>query len=200
MTERIGPLLRWAEGYYPSRQIEPPDIAAMNLTDAELAVGGGENPRINGAESVPESRSSSHRAARGSVGPAVTGNQPSLLMVKDGCPATLCKRWPTAPAFGCPTRRFPRPRRRHGYARNELLTEPDAKSRDAAPGPWGDPGPRRPLGGSASQRVFLQRSAPGAGSFRPGELGSYVLIGRLAATLGCRRERIGPLARRPGAC
>jgi hypothetical protein len=36
MTERIGPLLRWAEGYYPSRQIEPPDIAAMNLTDAEL--------------------------------------------------------------------------------------------------------------------------------------------------------------------
>ena len=36
MTERIGPLLRWAEGYYPSRQIEPPDIAGMNLTDAEL--------------------------------------------------------------------------------------------------------------------------------------------------------------------
>jgi hypothetical protein len=63
-------------------------------------VGGGENPRINGAESVPESRLSSHRAALGSVGPAAMGNQPSLLMVKDGCPATLCKRWPTAPAFG----------------------------------------------------------------------------------------------------
>jgi hypothetical protein len=36
MTERIAPLLRWAEGYYPSRLIEPPDIAGMNLTDAEL--------------------------------------------------------------------------------------------------------------------------------------------------------------------
>jgi hypothetical protein len=36
MTERIAPLLRWAEGYYPSRPIEPPDIAGMNLTDAEL--------------------------------------------------------------------------------------------------------------------------------------------------------------------
>jgi hypothetical protein len=58
------------------------------------------------------------------------------------------------------------PRRRHGYARNEPV-----QSRDAAPGPWGDPGPRRPLGGSASQRVFLQRSARGAGSFRPGERG-----------------------------
>ena len=65
-----------------------------------LGVGGGENPRINGAESLPESRSSSHRAALGSVGPAAAGNQPSLLMIKDGCPATLCKRWPTAPAFG----------------------------------------------------------------------------------------------------
>ena len=63
-------------------------------------VGGGENPRINGAETVTESMWSSHRAALGSGGPAVTGNQPSLLMVKDGCPATLCKRWPTAPAFG----------------------------------------------------------------------------------------------------
>jgi hypothetical protein len=29
MTERIAPLLRWAEGYYPSRLIEPPDIAGM---------------------------------------------------------------------------------------------------------------------------------------------------------------------------
>jgi hypothetical protein len=36
MTERIAPLLRWAEGYYPSRATEPPDIAGMNLTDAEL--------------------------------------------------------------------------------------------------------------------------------------------------------------------
>ena len=36
MTERIAPLLRWAEGYYPSRAIEPPDIGDMNLTDAEL--------------------------------------------------------------------------------------------------------------------------------------------------------------------
>ena len=36
MTERIAPLLRWAEGYYPSRQIAPPDIDGMNLTDAEL--------------------------------------------------------------------------------------------------------------------------------------------------------------------
>jgi hypothetical protein len=36
MTERIAPLLRWAEGYYPSRQIEPLDIDGMNLTDAEL--------------------------------------------------------------------------------------------------------------------------------------------------------------------
>ena len=36
MTERIAPLLRWAEGYYPSRAIEPPDIAGMNLTEAEL--------------------------------------------------------------------------------------------------------------------------------------------------------------------
>jgi len=35
MTGRIAPLLRWAESYYPSRLIEP-DIAAMNLTDAEL--------------------------------------------------------------------------------------------------------------------------------------------------------------------
>ena len=34
MTERIAPLLRWAEGYYPSRLIEPPDIAGMSLTDA----------------------------------------------------------------------------------------------------------------------------------------------------------------------
>ena len=50
------------------------------------AVGGGENPRINGAQSVPEPRSSSHRAALGPVGTAATGNQPSLLMVKDGCP------------------------------------------------------------------------------------------------------------------
>jgi hypothetical protein len=25
-------------------------------------------------------------------------NQPSFLMVQDDCPATLCKRWPTAPA------------------------------------------------------------------------------------------------------
>jgi hypothetical protein len=36
MTERIAPLLRWAESYYPSRLIEPPDIAGMSLTDAEL--------------------------------------------------------------------------------------------------------------------------------------------------------------------
>ena len=36
MTERIAPLLRWAEGYYPSRATEPPDIAGLNLTDAEL--------------------------------------------------------------------------------------------------------------------------------------------------------------------
>ena len=36
MTERIAPLLRWAEGYYPSRSIEPPDLAGTNLTDAEL--------------------------------------------------------------------------------------------------------------------------------------------------------------------
>jgi hypothetical protein len=63
-------------------------------------VGGGDNPRINGAQSVPESRSSAHRAALGSVGPAATGNQPSFLMFKLGCPATLCKRWPPAPAFG----------------------------------------------------------------------------------------------------
>ena len=81
------------------------------------------------------------------------------------------------------------PRRRHGYARNEPV-----QSRDAAPGPWGDPGPRRPLGGSASQRVFLQRSALGAGSFRPGELGSYersdegVLIRRLARGISKEKE------------
>ena len=31
MTERIAPLLRWAEGYYPSKPIEPPDIAGMSL-------------------------------------------------------------------------------------------------------------------------------------------------------------------------
>ena len=36
MTERIAPLLRWAEGYYPSRPSGPPDIAGINLTDAEL--------------------------------------------------------------------------------------------------------------------------------------------------------------------
>ena len=79
-----------------------PEVQHPAATQRRMAapVGGGENPRINGAESVPESRSSSHRAALGSGGPAVTGNQPSLLMVKDGCPATLCKRWPTAPAFG----------------------------------------------------------------------------------------------------
>ena len=77
-------------------ELEPPAKVRLH----GKGVGGGENPRINGAESVPESRSSSHRAALGSGGPAVTGNQPSLLMVKDGCPATLCKRWPTAPAFG----------------------------------------------------------------------------------------------------
>jgi hypothetical protein len=36
MTERSAPLLRWAEGYYPSKPSGPPDVASMNLTDAEL--------------------------------------------------------------------------------------------------------------------------------------------------------------------
>ena len=36
MTERIAPLLRWAEGYYPSKPGGPPNVASMNLTDAEL--------------------------------------------------------------------------------------------------------------------------------------------------------------------
>ena len=32
MTERIAPLLRWAEGYFPSRLIEPPDMAQVQDT------------------------------------------------------------------------------------------------------------------------------------------------------------------------
>jgi hypothetical protein len=36
MTERIAQLLRWAESYYPGRALEPPDIAGMNLTEAEV--------------------------------------------------------------------------------------------------------------------------------------------------------------------
>jgi hypothetical protein len=34
MTERIAPLLRWAEGYYPSRLIEPPDLAGGRANSA----------------------------------------------------------------------------------------------------------------------------------------------------------------------
>ena len=29
-------LLRWAEDYYPSRAIEPPDIAALHLSEVDL--------------------------------------------------------------------------------------------------------------------------------------------------------------------
>jgi hypothetical protein len=32
----IEALLRWAEAYYPSRAVAPPDIAAMRLSDAEI--------------------------------------------------------------------------------------------------------------------------------------------------------------------
>jgi hypothetical protein len=33
----IEALLRWAEAYYPSRAVPPPDIAAMRLSDADIA-------------------------------------------------------------------------------------------------------------------------------------------------------------------
>ena len=67
---------------------------------AGRGVGGGENPRVNGDESVFGTDFilgwGRPRLDRG----CGEGNRPLISMVQDGCPATLCKPWPTAPAFG----------------------------------------------------------------------------------------------------
>ena len=60
-------LERWLEPFL-SRLARKARRRMCPLYIAGLIVGGDENPRVNGAQSVPKSRSSPHRAALGSVG------------------------------------------------------------------------------------------------------------------------------------
>ena len=74
--------------------------AAVARIGRAARVGGGKNPRVNGDESVSIPTSFSDGTGPWLDRSCGEGNRPLILMVQDGCPATLCKRWPTAPAFG----------------------------------------------------------------------------------------------------
>jgi hypothetical protein len=95
-------------GPYIAVLVELPDYGNVRMIGnllgdasaiAHLPVSGGENPRPNGASSLPGRAYIGMRRVTCWLR-AGEGRPPSSSIIKDGCRPVPCKRWPSATAFG----------------------------------------------------------------------------------------------------